>query len=176
MGSMDTPTVLGRAASGPGARGVVARCGLAARSRPVLSFALAVFLVLASGVACARSAEPVTYAPLPETSVSAWPGPTEVVVPVAVVTAAPLERVSGIASWMPARYGRDYLALPGGAGLRVRICGAGGCWIATSTDAGPDRAMQRAGRVADVAVGRWEQVCGLPRSAGLCPVSVEFVR
>jgi hypothetical protein len=73
---------------------------------------------------------------------------------------------------MPEMYGRDYLALPDGAGLRVTICGAGGCWTAVSMDAGPDRAMQRLNRIADIAVGRWESICGVSRSLGLCPVTL----
>ena len=76
---------------------------------------------------------------------------------------------------MPERYGARYLALPAGPGHRVRICGAGGCAVMTSNDSGPDRAMQRAGRVADIGVLAWEAICGLPRSAGLCRVSVEEV-
>jgi len=81
--------------------------------------------------------------------------------------------VAGQASWMPERYGARYLALPAGPGHRVRICGAGGCAVMTSNDSGPDRAMQRAGRVADIGVLAWEAICGLPRSAGLCRVKVE---
>lgn len=80
----------------------------------------------------------------------------------------------GIASWMPARFGPDYLALPAGPGYTVRICAAR-CLVMTSNDAGPDRAMQRAGRVADLAVEAWEYVCGLPRSRGLCEVSISTV-
>ena len=81
--------------------------------------------------------------------------------------------VGGIASWMPERYGSRYLALPEGRGLPVRICAAR-CLELTSTDAGPDRAMQRAGRVADIGVIAWEHICGLPRSRGLCEVTVEY--
>ena len=80
--------------------------------------------------------------------------------------------VAGQASWMPERYGARYLALPAGPGHRVRICGAGGCAVMTSNDSGPDRAMQRAGRVADIGVLAWEAICGLPRSAGPCRVTV----
>lgn len=79
---------------------------------------------------------------------------------------------SGLASWMPERYGSTYLALPDGPGLRVRICGPGDCVVMVSNDAGPDLAMQRRGRVADIAVGVWERVCGVSRALGLCPVSV----
>jgi hypothetical protein len=81
--------------------------------------------------------------------------------------------VSGVASWMPERFGDDYLALPGGPGQTVTIC-AKRCLAMTSTDAGPDRAMQRRGRVADIGVKAWEYICGLPRTAGLCPVTVTY--
>jgi hypothetical protein len=81
--------------------------------------------------------------------------------------------VSGVASWMPERFGPDYLALPGGPGQTVTIC-AERCLRMTSTDAGPDKAMQRRGRVADIGVKAWEYICGLPRSAGLCRVTVRY--
>ena len=81
----------------------------------------------------------------------------------------------GIASWMPESFGADYLALPEGPGQQVTICGVR-CLDMTSTDAGPSKAMQRAGRVADIGVVRWEYICGLPRSAGLCPVNVDYHR
>lgn len=82
--------------------------------------------------------------------------------------------VVGIASWMPARFGADYLALPEGRGYTVRICAAR-CELVTSTDAGPSRAMQRQGRVADIGVELWERICGLPRSRGLCRVSIDYL-
>jgi len=81
--------------------------------------------------------------------------------------------VSGVASWMPEGYGDDYLALPGGPGQTVTIC-AKRCLTMTSNDAGPDKAMQRKGRVADIGVKAWEHICGLPRSAGLCRVTVDY--
>ena len=81
----------------------------------------------------------------------------------------------GKASWMPERFGANYLALPNGAGHRVTICGKR-CLVMTSTDAGPSKAMQRAGRIADIAVRKWEYICGVPRSVGLCPVTVTPAR
>lgn len=78
----------------------------------------------------------------------------------------------GIASWMPARFGENYLALPAGAGHIVRICGAARCLVMVSTDSGPDLAMQRAGRVADIGVVAWEYLTGLPRSRGLAGVTI----
>jgi hypothetical protein len=90
------------------------------------------------------------------------------------VTAAVLAAVivSGTASWVGESYG-DYLALPDGPGQTVTICAAR-CKTMTSNDAGPDKAMQRAGRVADIGVRAWEFICGKPRSAGLCHVTVDY--
>ena len=88
------------------------------------------------------------------------------------VTETRQKAIRGLASYMPERYGSRYLALPRGPGVRVRICGKGGCLTMTSTDAGPDRAMQRAGRVADIGVLAWERICGVPRSRGLCKVTI----
>jgi hypothetical protein len=87
------------------------------------------------------------------------------------VSTVRVDGAQGKASWMPERFGPNYLALPEGPGHTVTICGVR-CLTMTSTDAGPDLAMQRKGRVADIAVRKWEYICGLPRSAGLCPVTV----
>ena len=80
--------------------------------------------------------------------------------------------VAGVAS----TYGPGWdgwLALPEGPGVRVRICGAGGCLVRTSTDAGPSLAMQRAGRIVDLDVPTFEAVCGVPWTRGLCRVTVQ---
>ena len=90
-----------------------------------------------------------------------------------VTTERPIPVTVGIASWMPERYGPDYLALPGGAGTTVRICGVR-CLLITSNDAGPSLGMQRRGRVADLAVIAWEWVTDLPRSRGLARVVVDY--
>ena len=76
---------------------------------------------------------------------------------------------------MGSGFGRSYLALPSGKGHRVRICGSRACWTMTSTDAGPDKAMQRAGRIADLNDWVWAKVSGLPLSRGLCHVTVEYL-
>ena len=83
--------------------------------------------------------------------------------------------VRGVASWMPEAYGLRYLALPAGPGHRVRVCGAASCLVLRSNDAGPDRAMQRRGRIADIGVTMWERLTGLPRTRGLAPVTVEYL-
>lgn len=82
---------------------------------------------------------------------------------------------SGIASHMGAGFPAGYLALPIGPGYFVRICGAGGCVEMRSTDAGPDLAMQREGRVADLSVAVFVKVCGVPAGLGLCQVSVTVI-
>lgn len=64
-----------------------------------------------------------------------------------------------------------YLAIPLGPGVRIRICGPAACLEATSTDAGPDRSMLLAGRIADLDITRFETVCGVPARFGLCPGS-----
>jgi len=78
----------------------------------------------------------------------------------------------GLLAWADESHGPAYLAVPWGPGYLVTVCGPGGCLTLTSTDAGPDLAMQRARRVGDLAVGLWESVCGVPRTIGLCPASV----
>ena len=85
------------------------------------------------------------------------------------------QSMTGTASWMPERYGADYLALPGGPGIRVTICAAT-CLTMTSNDAGPDLSMQRAGRVADIGVLAWERICGVPRYIGLCQVHMVVIQ
>lgn len=76
---------------------------------------------------------------------------------------------------MGSGFGRSYLALPEGRGHRVRICGEGDCVTMTSTDAGPDKAMQRAGRVCDLNDYVWAKVTGLPLSRGLAHVTVTYL-
>ncbi len=84
--------------------------------------------------------------------------------------------VTGIASFVSPRFGPRYLALPGGPGIRVRICGRVGCVNRTSTDAGPSLAMQRAGRVADLSHSEFARVCGCsPNRVGLIHVTVWYL-
>jgi hypothetical protein len=85
---------------------------------------------------------------------------------------------SGTASHVGTRFGRRYLALPehrwGRPGITVRICGPAACVTRTSTDAGPDRAMQRRGRVADLNAWDFVRVCGCSASRGLVRVTVTY--
>ena len=83
----------------------------------------------------------------------------------------------GIASFVGPGYGARYLALPSGRGHTVRICGPAACVVRTSTDSGPDLAMQRAGRVADLSFHDFGVVCGCdPWVLGLLRVSVTPVQ
>ena len=110
-----------------------------------------------------------TPAPHPSPAIVTRHAPAE-----APATAKPSPgTLRGVASWMPERYGARYLALPDGRGHRVRICGKGGCMTMTSNDAGPSKRMQRRGRIADIGVLAWERICGVPRSVGLCRITVE---
>lgn len=90
--------------------------------------------------------------------------------------------VTGTASHMPKRFGPDYLALPehkwGEPGIPVVISGPGGKIARISTDAGPDKAMQRAGRVADLSWWDFMKVCGVgpgEPDPGLCTVSIRYI-
>ena len=79
----------------------------------------------------------------------------------------------GVASFMAPAYGAGYLALPAGPGHRVTICGPAACVTRTSNDAGPDLAMQRRGRVADLSFRDFATVCGCnPWVVGLVRVTV----
>lgn len=75
---------------------------------------------------------------------------------------------------MGSGFGRSYLALPEGPGHRVRIC-AKRCLTMTSTDAGPAKSMQRAGRICDMNDWAWAYVTGKPLSAGLAYVTVTYL-
>jgi hypothetical protein len=68
-------------------------------------------------------------------------------------------------------YGPGY-AIPEGPGHLVSVCGPADCITRTSNDAGPSLAMQRAGRVVDLNVADFEQVCGCAWTAGLVRVRV----
>lgn len=81
----------------------------------------------------------------------------------------------GLASTYGPRFSEHWVALPDGPGWRFRVCGAGGCRELVSTDAGPDRAMQRQGRIVDLPVGAFEDVCGVPWTMGLCNVTVTIL-
>lgn len=127
----------------------------------------------------------------PEPSPSLWwPGtptgkrpavylaPAAAMTPAGTTTPAPARALpaAGVASGIASTYGPGWtgaLAVPEGPGVRVRVCGPGGCVVRISTDAGPDLAMQRAGRVVDLDVPSFELVCGCGWRRGLVRVTVE---
>jgi hypothetical protein len=83
--------------------------------------------------------------------------------------------VKGKASFVGPSYGSRYLALPEGPGVTVTICHASRCVTRRSTDAGPDRAMQRAGRVADLSWADFRRLCLCdPYVVGLLRVTVDY--
>ena len=84
-------------------------------------------------------------------------------------TAPPAETWTrqGSIAWADPSHGPAYLAIPLGPGHLVEVCGPRGCLRLVSTDAGPDLEMQRAGRIADLAVGLWERIAGVGRGQGL---------
>ena len=88
-------------------------------------------------------------------------------------SAIPLEAITrqGTLWFADESFGVAYLAIPIGPGHRVRVCGIADCVELVSTDAGPSQERQRDGRIADVAVGLWERICGLERRYGGCPGS-----
>jgi hypothetical protein len=119
--------------------------------------------VPALGDAASDRGGPGHRAPKREIPGVASPSPTQ--------RAASAPTVAGIAS----TYGPGWdgwIAWPSGPGWRLRICGPGGCIVVVTTDAGPDRAMQRAGRVVDLDVRSFEVVAGVDWSIGLTRVTV----
>ncbi len=81
----------------------------------------------------------------------------------------------GTASTYGPAFGPGWLAVPQGPGIHVRVCGAARCIERTSTDAGPDLATQRAGRIVDLSVRDFELVCGCSWTRGLTSVTVTVV-
>ena len=149
--------------------------------------AVAIIVYLASS-ATPRPAR--TTAPVPSRDLSVAPGLSAeltgapLVVPpqpeVAAQGGAP-HLIAGTASHVGTQFGRHYLALPehrwGRPGIRVTICGVA-CVTRTSTDAGPDLAMQRAGRVADLNWYDFAIACGVEAGEpdpGLCAVTVAYL-
>lgn len=85
------------------------------------------------------------------------------------VSGAPLSHGrTGVIAYADESHGPGYLAIPIGPGHLVTICGPAACWTTISTDAGPNHERLVAGRIADVAVGQWERICGFNRIRGTC--------
>ena len=104
----------------------------------------------------------------PGESHPAWTVPAAAIVAVAPrPSPRPLVR-TGLASTYGPAYSEAWVAIPQGAGWRIRVCGAGGCRTLVTTDTGPTIP----GRIVDLPVGAFESVCGAPWTRGLCPVSL----
>lgn len=87
---------------------------------------------------------------------------------------------AGIAAYAKRSHGSRYLAIPEGPGHRVRICASehpDRCLpVRTSTDAGPDLEMQRAGRVADLSFVDFAYLCRCdPTIRGTMPVEISYL-
>lgn len=83
---------------------------------------------------------------------------------------------SGTIAYAVPSFGSRYLAIPEGPGHRVRICVDERCLARTSTDAGPDLAMQREGRLADLSYVDFRYLCGCrPESIGLIVGTIEYL-
>jgi hypothetical protein len=78
---------------------------------------------------------------------------------------------TGNAGYAVPSLGASYLAVRLPRGTVVTVCGPGACWTTRTTDYGPSSRI-RPSRVADIAVGHWREVCGLPSSRGLCRVTI----
>ena len=79
--------------------------------------------------------------------------------------------LTGNAGWAVPSLGARYLAVRLPRGTGVTVCGPGACWTTRTTDYGPSSRI-RPSRIADIAVGQWERVCGVSRSRGLCRVTI----
>ncbi len=84
----------------------------------------------------------------------------------ALTPGAPATHREGVISHMGSGFADDYLALPIGRGVTVRICGEAACRVMTSNDVGPNQSVHP-DRIADVGVGTFEILCGCDSSAGL---------
>ena len=115
-------------------------------------------LVLGSllGLVVAGSAQPVASRLTPAVTL----------LPAAIV-ATPVVR-TGLASTYGPAYSEAWVAIPQGAGWRIRVCGAGGCRTLVTTDTGPTIPD----RIVDLPVGAFEAICGVPWTRGLCRVSL----
>ena len=146
----------------------------------VVAFSIAVGLFVVSAIAAPRrEAEPV-----PRPSSGASHGTSQllprvtVALDAAVAGAGAEDRspasdapLTGNAGWAVPSLGARYLAVRLPRGTGVTVCGPGACWTTRTTDYGPSSRI-RPSRIADIAVGQWERVCGVSRSRGLCRVTI----
>jgi hypothetical protein len=85
-------------------------------------------------------------------------------------TTRPNEPRSGVASFVRASLGADYLAARLPRGTRLTVCGPSGCITGTVNDYGPSRKVFPE-RIVDLSAADFTRVCG-PTSMGLCRVTV----
>jgi hypothetical protein len=118
--------------------------------------------------------EPVVVEELPAAPVVMLTEPDAPEVVPAAQVGTPL--VAGRISQAVEGYGPDYLAVRAPVGTRVEICGlrTGVCYTMRSTSSGPSRKI-RPLRIADLALVRWRDLCGLPDGRGVCRGSIEFL-
>ena len=92
------------------------------------------------------------------------------------LTGTPADFTSqGTWAWADPSHGDRYLAIPEGPGYRVLVCGPAACLERFSTDAGPVKSLQRAGRLGDLSARDWLTVCGVELRFGLCPGSLTIL-
>lgn len=98
----------------------------------------------------------------------------------AIVKTRQIDKTYAIVSGTASTYGDGYagfLALPEGGGIRVKVCGPATCIIRISNDAGPNKAMQRKGRVIDLNSRDFNIVCGCSWNVkGTVEVTVGYLR
>lgn len=79
--------------------------------------------------------------------------------------------LGGVLNQAKRSHGDHYLAIRAPRGTRVRVCGEAKCVVMSSTDYGPQAGT---GKIADVALVVWREVCGLPDSRGVCDGEIEW--
>lgn len=141
--------------------------------RLLLAFLTALLPAVPSGPASAPSGRwlsaPVEVPTGTRAEVSV-PAPTAAIGSAMTGTAASVT-YEGTLSYVGARFGSRYLALPEKVGTRARICGPSACISRVSTDFGPDQRVHP-DRIADLSAHDFLLVCGVPLSFGLCPGTV----
>lgn len=106
-------------------------------------------------------------------------GPSGLTTPMPATSLRGVAR-QGIWAYADPSHGPRYLAIPEGAGWLVDVCGPAACLTRVSTDAGPVKSLQRAGRLGDLSAVDFEAVCAMTPAQrvaiGLCPGSLTIQR
>lgn len=96
--------------------------------------------------------------------------------PLPATDTRPVSRLGDISHMGDYPVARDYLAIPCRTeanticGITVELCGPAACVVLRQVDYGPSQKLHP-DRIADVHPAVWSRICGLARSAGLCPGS-----